>query len=378
MKFLLSLIICMYAASVGAQKRIISPEETEYLKMIEKQKINIEAQIQKTPAEVKNNVEVGVPTPSEGSAQVAPKKMPPLYQQKNNSGSRKIYTPAPVVNQAEQNGYLLERDSTKIVNVKMSQQDVLNVRVCISAGVSVSLDEESMAGEKFQRVIIDDNDYFEAKEFDNKRGVYFRLKQAIQPGFFWESALRLVSETNDKSFLVNLLGVPCPDGPNPYPKVYYIGAYAEQVNGLNTSILTPEDLIIQASEGLPRISKNVIRVYDMVTSAGSPYAVFGVEVQYHKSYPERDKLLMKVLDNHQTTIKESKMKPLKLQSEKATEFYGVPTLRFNLVVNIDKDYIINRRYIYLMVLSQATGHYQYQQIDLLPFLSSLKKRGYKL
>lgn len=403
MKYLAVFILLAVSTSNGwAQKRIVSPEEAEYLRLIEKQKVAVpqpsaparqvapsaENKAMYVPPKELEAPAAPKPMPQAPAAKAAPltqspaqvsnepKKLPPLIK-KESSGGNKIYRPAPVVDQAEQNGYLIERDSTKIVNVKMSQSDTLNVKVCYSAGVSIALDD-SLNGESFQRVIIDDSDYFEAKEFDNKRGTHFRLKEPIQPGFYWESALRLTLESNDRVFLINLLGVPCPDGPNPFPKVYYIGSYTEKLGGINTSVMTPEDTIIQASEGLPRKSQNVIRVYDMVTSAGSNYAVFGVEIQYHKTVPEKEQLLMKVLDNYQTTVKKSNMVPLKLQSEKASENYGVPTLRFNLIVNIDKDYIINRRYIYLMVLSKATNHYQYQQIDLLPYFMSLKKRGFKL
>lgn len=388
---LLTLALSLPMASF-AQKRMVSPEEAEYLRMIEKQKIDTaaaQAKARESKAPTSDfakelnspSTEMSMPTDVKAATTSTPAapatKLPPLMKASKKSAPSKVYVPAPVIDQASQNGYLTERDSTKIVNVKLSQNDVLNVNVCYSAGVQVALDD-SLGGEKFQRTIIDDADYFEAKEFSNKRGVYFKLKEPIQPGFYWESALRLVSENNDRAYLINLLGVPCPEGPNPFPKIYYIGAYTEKIGGSNTAVMTPEDMIITASEGLPRRSQNAIRVYDMVATAGSRHMVFGVEIQYPKVVPEKEQLLMKVLDNLQTSIKKSNMIPLALPSAKASEHYGVPTLRFNLVVNIDKDYIINRRYIYLMVLSKATNHYQYKQIDLLPYFQSLKKRGFKL
>jgi hypothetical protein len=282
-----------------------------------------------------------------------------------------------VVDQANQNGYLVERDSPKIVVKQMSHMDTLNIKMCASAAVTVAFDD-SFTGAELQTVVLDDLEYFEAKPFQNNKAVLVKLKNPIQKGSHWESALRLVTKQNDKTFLVNLLGVACPEtGANPFPKVYYIKE-KHGLLGKDAKVYTPEDTIIEASEGLPRKNKNVVRVYDMVASSNSSWMTFGVEVQYHNPDSKKTRLLMKVLDNMQINILPSQLEQMALQSRKASEFYGVPTLRFNLTVNIDKSYVLNNRYIYLMLLDKETQHYQYKQIDLLKYFISLKKRGFNI
>lgn len=337
------LIFNLLSSVAFAQKNTITKEEAEMLKSLESKKISVEDL---------------------------------LKEDKPKKDEKKLYQPAPVTDHATNLGFLVERDSPKIQEVSLSHGDVLHVRMCISGAVSIVLDESY--GDELQRTIIDDNAYFEAQTFTNNRGVLVRLKDRIPENNHWESALRLVTKSNDKTFLVNLLAVSCPKtGVNPFPKVYYI----KEKFGLlspQSKILTPEDTIIEASEGLPRRNTHGIRVYDMVASSNSNWVVFGVEVQYQQSKSAEAKLAMKVLDNLQVNQIPIKYDFLELQSKKASEFYGKPALRFKLSVNIDKDYVIKSRYVYLMLLDKSSGHYQYKMIDLLPYFSSLKKRGFNL
>lgn len=365
------IILLMSGSNVYAQKRIVTQDEMEFIQKMAKKTTNLkELKVEKkgTP----DSVDMTVETPI---AELA--KTTPTNEDKKKKVSNKIYKPAPVVDQANQNGYLIERDSPKIVVKQMSHMDTLNIKMCASAAVTIAFDD-SYTGAELQTVVLDDLEYFEAKPFQNNKAVLVKLKNPLQKGSHWESALRLVTKQNDKTFLVNLLGVACPEtGGNPFPKVYYI----KEKHGLlskDSKVYTPEDTIIEASEGLPRKNKNVVRVYDMVASSNSAWMIFGVEVQYHNPDSKKTRLLMKVLDNMQTNILPSQLEQLMLPSKKASEFYGVPTLRFNLSVNIDKNYVLNNRYIYLMLLDKETMHYQYKQIDLLKYFISLKKRGFNI
>ena len=337
-----AILLFILAFNPVLAKKTITKEEAEMLKNLEKKKISVEELVKKKKAKKVN----------------------------------KIYQPAPVVKDSLRTGYLVERDSTKIQTVKMAHDDVLNIKMCFSAAVTIGLDENFQ--DELQRVVIDDNAYFEAVQFENNRGVLVRLKDKVAENSHWESALRLVTKSNDKTFLINLLGVSCPKkGANPFPKVYYI----KEKYGLlspQSKVLTPEDTIIEASEGLPRKNKHGIRVYDMVASSNSNWVVFGVELQYQEVNSDEAKVAMKMLDNFQVNQVPIKYDFLELQSQKASQFYGKPALRFKLSVNIDKDYVIKSRYVYLMVLDKTSGHYQYKMIDLLPYYTSLKRRGFNL
>lgn len=289
-----------------------------------------------------------------------------------------VYSPAPTRDKSE-DGYVIERDSTKVITKKMSVTDSLNLKICFNAGVQITLDEDISTA--LQTIILDDKIFFDAMPFDNNRGAYIRLKQPVPPGMYWESSIRMVRKLDDKSYLINLYALPCPEGPYPFPKIVYL---KEKYSVLNkhTKVMTPEDTIISMSDGLPRVQRNRIRVYDMVASSGSDWVVFGVEIQFPsrkaKGFDADLSKYFKVLDNLQINGLGNRVEYLPLQSEKATQSRGVPTMRFKVMVNIDKTYILNNKYIHMMFVDKEEGHYQYVRVDTLPYFLSLKKRGFEL
>lgn len=289
-----------------------------------------------------------------------------------------IYSPAPT-REKNDDGFIVERDSTKIVTKRMSVTDSLNLKICFNAGVQITLDEDIST--TLQTILLDDKIFFDSLPFDNNRGAYVRLKTPVPEGMYWESSIRLVRKSDDKAYLINLYALPCPVGPYPFPKIVYLKEKRLVLNKKN-NIFTPEDTIIAFSEGLPRVQKNRIRVYDMVTSPGSDWAVFGVEIQFpnrkSKDFNSDLSKYFKFLDNLQINSIDSKIEYLPIQSEKSTQSRGISTMRFKITVNINKNYIINNRYLHMMFVDKEESHYQFVRIDILPYFLSLKKRGFEL
>lgn len=290
------------------------------------------------------------------------------------STRKPIYVPAPVED-FDQDSVFLERDSSKIVTKRMNHMDAVSIRMCFSAGLNIVLDADIQ--DEFQRIILDDKIFFDAQEMDNKRGAYVRLKKPVPDGKHWESAIRLIRKSDDKIYLINLIGLPCPSyGMTPFPKVLVLKDHVGLINA-NNKVLTPEDTIISMSKGLPRIQKNRIRIYDMVASSGSNWVVFGVEVQYpNGGKTSMPKMVM--LDNLQISQIPSKLEYLPVHSQKATDSRGISTLRFKLSVNINKNYVLKSRYLHAMFLDEEVGHYQYVRVDTLPYFLSLIRRGFEL
>jgi hypothetical protein len=331
------------AAPKGPRREQISQEEEQMLKIWEKEQAQKEKKSTSPSAEVRNK--------------------------------RPIYVPAPV-EEGDEDSVLMERDSSKIVVRRMGPQDSLNVKMCFSAGLTVTLDQDIQ--DEFQRIILDDKIFFDAQEMDNHRGVYVRMKRQVPEGKHWESALRLIRKSDDKTYLINLIGLPCPSsGMTPFPKAVYIKDHVGLMQS-NTKALTPEDTIIAMSKGLPRIQKNRIRFYDMLASSGSAWYVFGVEVQYPNPSKKTTMPKMIVLDNLQVSQIPSKLEYLPVHSQKATDARGVSTLRFKLTVNINKNYVLKSRYLHVMFLDEESGHYQYVRVDTLPYFLSLIRRGFEL
>lgn len=353
MKYLiLSLFFILLSSSSFARKRVITPEEEKMIEKLKQQQIQL-----KKSKEKSNKKTVKTST-------IPQKKKAPIYK------------PAPVVDAASNNGYVVDNDSTKIKTVSISHKDALTIKMCVSAGVMINL--HNTFRDEFVRVLKDDDEFIDAEQMPGNRSVYVKLKQSVPNGKHWESAIRLVTKKYSHAYLVNIIGVACPQmGENPFPKVYYLKEKYGLLNA-NSDIMTPEDTIIEASEGYPRINKNIIRVYDMVASANSDWVLLGIEVQFRDPNADKTNLLFKMLDNHQINFINIKQSILEKQSIKATNSNGVPTLRFNVMVNINKDYILNSRYMHLMTIDKENNHYQYKRIDLWRYYSSLKNRGFKI
>ena len=308
--------------------------------------------------------------------------------------SGNVYVPSPT-DSLRRPGLLVERDSGKIVTISMSIKDSINVKVCFNAGLSIVLGDEGRP-EEFQTVLLDDDNFFSALPMENKRGVYIKLKKPIPSDGHWESAIRLVKKADDKSYLINLIGVACPtDGIIPFPKVIYIKDKIPAITESN-KIYTPEDSILSVlgryflEEDVKRVFFNSktqsqlhgITVYDMVASSGSNWFVFGVEVAWNQELAlPKDSLTAPefvFLDTYQISEITSKTDFLKFSSEIASSSKNSTISRYNIKVNIDKNYIISNRYLYMMFVDKANKLYQYKMIDLLPYMSSLKERGFEL
>lgn len=300
-------------------------------------------------------------------------------KKKKEENKKALYSPPPQERQEEKHeGYIVERDSSKVIKKKISINDVLTIKLCYSAGVSVILDEDIQT--ELQRVILDDRTYFDALDFENHRGVYIKLKQPIPSEKFLESAIRLVRKDNDKEYLINLLGVSCQQGLNPYPKVYYLQDKIPLIAGKLTKVNTPEDTIIELSNGYPRKNINNLEIYDLVARSGSEWAILGLQVKLDKSktVTTEDPFSFKILDNLQISEIPSKVEYLPLQSKKATDSLGEPIARFRLILNLNKQYYLENRYLYIMLVDQKDQYHQYLKVDTLPYIQSLRQRGFDI
>lgn len=319
------------------------------------------------------------------------KDRPDLISSQNEADSKNIYSPAPVHRkkstvqneESVQNAYTLERDSGLILSQPISYKDTFNVQMCFNMGLTLTFDESIKTS--IQTAIVDDLTMIGATVLENKRGAYIHLKQPIPEGQYLETAVRLIRKEDDKTYYVNIIAQPCPKRELiPFPRVIYL----KEKDNLSLTIqrknplLTPQDTIITESLGYPRIPKKRITVYDMVASPGSEYVVFGVEIQVpdknDKEKFDLKSLKFTILDNIQINKVQSQFDYLPIPSQKVTEMRGVSTLRFKATVQINKKYIQNDRYIYLMVVDKEDKHYQYVPIDTLPYFKSLIDRGFDL
>lgn len=294
----------------------------------------------------------------------------------DNGAKGAIYEPLPGNSGVKANGFYVERDSQTIITRRIGPKDAITIKMCMAYGVSIILDES--IDTELQRVILDDKIFFDAQEFENKRGVYVRLLKPIPQGNRWDSAIRLVRKSDDKTYVVNLQAVACPEGQIDFPKVVYLKEKFDVLTSRAQEVLTPEDMIIQTSQGLPRNNLHEITIYDMVASPGSDWVVFGIEVLPDQALVSPEKVEFQALDNLQINKLSVKTEFLRLQSDKASELRSQKAYRFKVMLMIDKAYVFKNRYVHLVYLNKETKHYQYIQVDTLNYFQSLKERGFDL
>ena len=296
-----------------------------------------------------------------------------------------LYKPAPVISNQDV-GFVIGRDSAKIKEIRLTTDDELNAFICERNGVTFTLAEDF--NETIQEPFLDDLRFIEARILENKRSVYIRLKEPIPVQVdpktnkvvetVYSTSLRLPLKSNDKNLLINIYAKRCPPGVvNPYPRIYRISEKKQRITP-KSEIMSPTDKIITLGEGFVPKNKNVIRIYDAVMASGSDYISLSIEIQYPKTNKDTSTPVFKVLNNLQLNLLKSYRKLMPEPSRVYTEINGVPTLRFNLFVKVNKNYILNNRYIYIMTLFGETSHYQYQPLDLKPYMESLVRRGLKL
>jgi len=294
---------------------------------------------------------------------------------KRKKNSKAIYQPAPVHKKTGYVGYNIKRGSTSIIEDFMNVGDEMQVKMCIFSGTDFILE----GNQKIQRVVLDDQIFFASQTLNNNKAVHVQMIQPLlkDEGYI-ETSLRIYREKDDIPYIVNLVGVPCPEkGLVKFPKVVRI---KERHGGINpgTRVLPPEDFIIEESYGFKPKYQTKLKVYDMVVDSDSDYVSLGVELQFPKNKKFNNGMApaeFKVLDALQINKMKTIVEYLPIPSKKASEKYGKPTYRFNLKVKMDKKYIMTRRYIHLMYIDEGSKTYQYFRLNSMLWMSKAKERG---
>jgi len=280
-------------------------------------------------------------------------------------------------NRIRDNKMLVSRDDNSIEVVSLSVNDSLSVKICMGG---ISLKFHDTVNTEIQDVILDDVTFFSSQVFQNKKGVYIKLNKPIPKGTVWEASARIVRSDNDKEYLINLIANPCPQTAREraeYKRVIYIKE-RDNIITQYSKILTPEDTILENSLGFPRKKSDRVRIYDIVANAGSDHIIFGLEIRPEQEIKKPDNVALIVLNDKQVNKIKTTVRYLETPSEVVTRRNGLQTLRYQMVVNVDKKYVTTNRFIYLMYLNLETKHYQYFKVDIKYHFDRLKKNGWNL
>lgn len=270
----------------------------------------------------------------------------------------------------------INRDDPGIVTRYVTTKDSVTIEMCFSAGVTISLDDDTK--ETIQSADLDDNLYFSRALFKNGRSVYVRMiKELDSKADFWESSIRIMRASDDKIYLVNLVALRCTDDTSAFPKVVYLKDKPDVV-APSGSLLSPEDKVIRETKGYPRRNNDKVMIADMVTTSGSQSIYLALEVQPEVALKNGAHLRFAVLDNFELSNISFKREWLKESTKKATKERGRQAIRYNLAIDVNKDYITKSRFINLLVINEQTKHYQKIRVDLLKRFYGLKELGLDL
>lgn len=290
------------------------------------------------------------------------------------------YRPSPVGRGVANPSFKVERDSSSIITYQVNYTDAITIRNCVADGVSILFGDSIKT--TISKHIAGDDKYFAINVIPGDRGVSARLLKPIGENDAWYSSVQIFRKDDGKAYLVNLVGLPCTKDVLRFPKVVYLEERANRTNRADdtlklsdSEVLTPRDKIILESKGYRESNSLGLVVEDMVASAGAD--VVSMSVQADKVTSESE-IEFKILDFHQVSLIKTTAKFLELHSKVHSERLGKNVLRWNATVSLKKDYMLRRRYIYLMMLNHKNKQYQYIQVDTAEKLLDLKKREYDL
>lgn len=290
------------------------------------------------------------------------------------------YHPSPTGKSVSNPAFKVERDASSIIIYSVNYTDAVTIQNCVADGVSILFGDSIKT--TISKYIAGDDKYFSVNTIPGDRGISARLTKPIAENDAWYSSVTVFRKDDGKAYLINLVGLPCTRDVLRFPKVVYLEERTNRTNRADetlklsdSEVLTPRDKIILESKGYKETKELGLTVEDMVASAGADVVAMSIQAA---AVTKQDDIEFKVLDFHQVSVIKSTSKFLELHSKVHSERLGKSVWRWNTTVSIKKDYMLRRRYVYLMMLNHKLKEYQYLQIDTAEKLLDLKKREYDL
>jgi hypothetical protein len=269
------------------------------------------------------------------------------------------------------------RDDKEKLTYNVSINDVITTEVCFGAPVRILLGP-SITHSLFSATT-DDVVGFKALVMEDKRSGIIALAQPVIGNKVLRTRLRLVRDTDFKSYIVNVTGVDCNLKSKFELPAEIILENKPLIKSANDSIMPAEDTIIENTSGYKRKNQtNLIQIYSGAMAAASDWLSLGVSVKLGDSVKKQRKLEFVVFDSLQNSVIASSAQYLEKSSVVATRINKHPTLRINLKVNVSKKYILERGTVYIAMMDHDGRYYQYAKVDLKNLYKRLKRQGYDL
>ncbi len=277
------------------------------------------------------------------------------------------------------------RDDNRIMKVPMSIKDRVDLMTCYNSPTIIKFGES--VDHKVNAVYLGNHKFFAAKKLEqNEKAVLISMTKPLDKGNF-QTTLWLERTGDKRSYVFNLIAEPCPSkGILPYPAEVVIEDKLGVVSK-NQRLMIPSDLIMELSKGMPmKNDANFIRVNGLMATANSSFVGLSISIilkntpgaKDSKGNPIIKKPKFVFLDSLKVRTIDNDSKYLEHSSKGESKINQLSTLRFDTLLNVDKKYIFERRFVYLMVLFEDLGYYQLVKIPLKDLHDDLRKKGFEV
>lgn len=272
---------------------------------------------------------------------------------------KRLYVPSSERRSRYNESFAVLGDDKRIVEVSMSTNDVLKTQMCYNSPLRISF--HSSFQDKMAAAIADDSKVTILKVLDDKRSVLVSMNNVLKPDEIWRTGVRIVRLQDGRSYNVKIEMISCPEGDMDFPREIIIKDKGTKDYSEDTML--PEDLISTLTYGLPRINnENPANVYSGIPTENADWILLGVSIKIRNPLRTNGKFEFIVLDRLQLKVIPSDVKFIPTSSIFATDSSGIPTLRFNLMVKVDKKYAIEKNFINLLIVDHDEKTYQHLKV----------------
>lgn len=289
------------------------------------------------------------------------------------------------------------RDTNRIISLKMSPNDEVNIKFCYKAPVMIEFGETIRS--KIERIEMSNRKVIDSKMLKGNRSVLVSMIESIEKltetegkessiGGSWETRMWVERSSDKQDYVFNLIGEKCPlNGKMKYPSKVIIED-REGNNSKDNKLLIPTDYITELTKNTLRDNtRNGFKANGMATLPNSIWHSISVSLSFKELpinirkkdenyYVKMPKFI--VLDSNKEFEIQHKLEHLNYSSKRETQERKIPVSRYNLKLQITKKYIYEKKYIYVIVLFEDEEYHQFVKIpvkDLYEQRIDKKKRG---
>lgn len=277
------------------------------------------------------------------------------------------------------------RDDSKILRLPISVNDRVDLMICYNSPVVIKFDDSLK--DEIVAVYSGNSKVYDVKKLphNDKSVLVTLIEEPVEDGNF-AVPLWVERKSDNRSYVFNLISEKCPtQGILPYP-VEIIIQQKTGVVSKNQRLHIPSDLIyLIAKDNKRDNNRNFVRANGIMMTANSSFMGLSLSVIMKglpkgKLLKDKNAISMKqprfvFLDSLKVRTIESDTMYLRDPSIGETNINKLPTARFNIMLRLEKKYIFERKFVYVMIVFDDENYYHIAKIPLIDLYEDLRKNG---